>query len=357
MPSRHDTRRHAPLWGIDSGQTRASDLDRIAGFPDIRIAREAQTVLLRWRFVGDQDPKDLTGNWTWEIERSGASNGPWRTIASRLPKAQRQFRDDTVVAGREETQHVFYRLIVVPDQDARRVFGYRPEWDRTAEGEELHGLTWEELGVRTAYAPGVIREIRQRVQMLVDHYAGTPILVYREAWLEGTCPACTNQLTGTRTAGPGGDYCRACLGTGFQGGYYTPMRSRYIEAGGLVAPRKVAHGTHDLVDEQTVVMPFWPLVEPRDLLRTADGRMYLAGPVNLTSKFGFPVLQQVLLSQKARTDPLSKIPMPADFAQTAAGPKRQYGRAMNLDSFAQSLAEGSMGRASFGIPDIFSSED
>ena len=318
----------------------AVEVDRNTGFPDLRIQRQGSTVLFA---VHRYAPE---GSWTWGIERSGSPGGPFKSIVQGLPSTESLFRDDTLPPTLEQVQYAYYRMRVQLEDGTENVFGYRPEWDKVREGEELHGLTWGPDGVRSPYAPGPVREIRQRVQMLIEHNAGMEALLYRKAFLEGRCPTCVNPYSGTRST-QAGDYCRSCLNTGFVGGYYTPMRTLYITSGSVGYPQETVSGTHSLIEEQRVIFPHWPILQPEtDILRLSGGMLLSIGNVGKETFNGHITLLTATLSEISRTNPLNKLPFP-DGWDAPYAPRRSYGRAMNMESYEASLDGGAMDHASF----------
>lgn len=347
-----DRRRLAPKFS-SHGSLSASELDQLTAYPDIRIEREGSSVGVSWRFVADLDPASLPEDYTWAVERSGSPGGPFDRIIEGLPAASRFFRDDNAPRGRENTQRLFYRLLLeavylVDGEEVveRIVYGFDPEWNRVTPDREAYGLTWGGDGTRTEFAPPMVREIRQRVQMLMNHAGGATSYLYREAWTNPPCGMCVDPLTGTHTTGAS-DYCRSCLGTGFRDGYYQPMETVFIPVSQMNAISNIPFGSSDLKGGQRVIAPYWPPIYPRDKLRSIDGTLWGIGNTHQPDMYGSAGLQIIDISQLERDDPLNKIPLPDGFRTKSRGPRRQYARSMNLTSYAKSLAEGSMSRSSF----------
>lgn len=345
-----DKRRFSPKFS-SHGYLSASDLDRLTAFPDIRIEREGDSVGIFWKFADNVDPESFPVDFSWAIERSGSASGPFELVAVSIAGDVRFWRDDQVPRGRENSRRLYYRLRLESPGNDPIVYGYDPEWNRVHPDSLSYGLTWGGSGVRTEFAPPMIREIRQRVRMLMNYAGGEPVYLFREAWTHLSCSQCVDPLTGTHHSGAG-DYCRNCLGTGFEGGYYSPIETVFIPAAQAAQLVQIPTGVTDLKEGTQVILPHWPHVFPRDRFRALDGRIFEAGPVNHPDMYGVPGLQMVVISQIDRDDPMNKIPMPEGFRQRSRGPRRQYARSMNLQSYAQSLAEGSMDRAShFPISD------
>ena len=348
-----DRRRLVPRFS-QHGSLSAQDLDRLTAYPDIRIEREDHTVGIVWRFVCDVVPETLPEEFTWAVERSGSPGGPFERIAEDLSVDTRFFRDDRVPQGRERTQNLYYRLLLEAEGQPAIVYGYDPEWNRISGDRQAYGVTWMGDGTRTEFGPPLIREIRQRIDSLMN-YAGKYAYLYREAWTQPSCAQCTNALTGTQMAN--GFSCRTCLGTGFVGGYYHPMECVFVpvdQAANLIA---APVGRIDLEGEHRVVMPYWPPVQPRDRIRCLDGQMYSVGTVQYPDLYGVPGLQFAVLSNIERSDMLNKIPLPDGARRRSKGPRRQRARSMNIKSYAQSLSEGAMGRASYFVAPDYQEDD
>jgi len=325
------------------------EVDRALGHPHIQARREGAACLISWS-LPEGPPATFPDTWEWCVERCGSPGGPFTRIATWLDSSETSWRDDTLPRGRENTRKPYYR-IVFRSEGEETTYGYRPEWDTIVPGGELHGFTWEEAGLRSAYVPGIVRETRRRFSILVRNHARRLVAVYREAWLEGPCDQCVDGRTGERISPTGGGGCPACFGTGRYGGYYTPLRAEIgKQSAETLRPQEIPQGTHDLVEQKQYIAPWWPLIEPRDILRFGSGELVLVDGVSYPDGYEYPVLTIMDVSQLPRTHILNTLPMPELVNNASAGPRRQHGRAMNLDAYRDSLSGGAMARAGATLP-------
>lgn len=330
-----DRRRTYPL------RSAQPDLDRDRRLPRVSVRREGgHAVILAWEDVTETEREG-----TWSVERSGSPfGGPWARVAEGLPVTQRVWRDDTLWArGREMTRRAYYRLRFSNDPltaGEEQLVGYRPEWDTLDSATDVPGTTWEGEGVRTALTPPVAREIRQRYATVARDYTATMVAVYRPAWAEGACPACTNPRSGITVHVR---VCDACMGTGFVGGFYSPFTAFMTRLGSIAAaPQPVASGgVHDLQDTLGVVFPAWPIPEAGDFIRTREGFLYVIAASTPEDLYGYPVLHQASLTQVSREHRLNTVPMPSRLFDTPPGPWRQLARATSPQAWAKSREHGS----------------
>lgn len=336
---------------VPSSEIAPGSVDEKLGIPHFRVTRIGVEVEISWGFLSEV-PKDYPSEWAWSIERSGSCGGPFETIASGLPSSEPTWRDRGLLPGRERLRRVFYR-IGFDTGSQKFVFGYRPEWDRVLEGEE-HGITWGPEGARTAHAPGVVREARQRFLQQSAHYTRRVAAMYRPAWLRGPCPVCVDSDTGTTYSS---DRCTACFGSGFEGGYYSPVRVEFTRVGSPTAKAVAApQGVSGLEEEVRASMPHWPIPEEGDIFRLQDGMLYMVDSSVPGIGWGYPIIHAVTLTQIPRTHAINKLPMPAEIYFASEGPRRQHGRVTNLEAYAESLSTGSMARANQKAPEEFDPE-
>lgn len=308
----------------------AQDMDRLTAELSLTIERDTDVAFLHWDVPETLEIQETSA---WEVERSGSPAGPFRVLGNPLPHDARSFRDDDVPAGMEHTRFLYYRLALV-DVESRRVFGYNPAYDSTSSNNAVWGKPWGPRGVRTDYAPGEVRQMRQLLQMMMRKRASIRAFMYRPAWAEGPCPACKDSSTGTDWSGPGGGTCRTCLGSGFSTGYYSPMETVIVPQDSQLHVQQNPISRTDRIDATQVLMPHWPLPHEGDLIRQEDGTLWRINNTMTGDMYGHPTLILAALTQMNRNHPLSSLPFPAPTDSTKPGPKVQYGRAMSLDAYA-----------------------
>ena len=194
--------------------------------------------------------------------------------------------------------------------------------------------------MRSAYASGPVREVRQRFATLIQRFGGMEGILYRRAWTEGPCPVCTNGLTGVSYGEGAGATCTSCLGSGCMGGYFTPIRVQYVpDRSAQYLTRDVA-GTLEARAPGSFLFPYWPIVEPGDLVRTLNGEIWSCIPAEPVCMYDMIAVQPVTVQALPRTHPLNSVPLPSFAALATLGPRRQHGRALTLTSYRQSLEDG-----------------
>lgn len=336
---------------VPTSHSTPGSIDDQLGIPHFRVTRIGPEVEATWTFPSGP-PKDFPSEWTWGIERSGSPGGPFEVLVSGLPSSSPKWRDRGLLSGRERLRRVYYRLRFDFGTE-QRYYGYRPEWDRVLENEE-HGVTWGPDGTRTAHAPGVVREIRQRFLQLSTHYTRRVAALYRAAWLQGPCPVCVDADTGTSYDT---DRCTSCFGSGFAGGYYSPLRAEFTRVGSPTAKAvNGPQGVSALEEDVRATMPHWPIPEEGDILRLQDGTLYLVADTINGIGWGYTMIHQVTLTQLPRTHAINKLPMPEEIYFASEGPRRQHGRVTTPEAYANSLSRGSMARANPEVPEDFDPE-
>lgn len=323
-----------------------SEVDRRLGFPRLRAVREADVCLVSWEFPAGL-PENLSPDWTWSVERSVSPGGPFTTVAEALPNTATQWRDDELGQGRENTRRLYYRVRIL-DLGDETTYGYRPEYDTSVPGDDSHGFTWTGNNLRTAYTPPVVRESRRRFTMMVRKRTRVFAALYRADWKSGTCPQCVDPVTGTHAAITD---CPSCLGTGFSGGFCTPLRAEFGRHGTSASvAQHVSQGPLDLVEAETFIWPHWPIPEQNDIVRMSDGRFYELTAVKSEVAYQVPIVHVTSATQLPRTHILAKVPMPETLLNAALGPRRQHGRAKTIESYYDSLTDGGMARAGGELP-------
>lgn len=336
------------------------DRRRAMGLPDLRVYREGLSVSVSWEFQdgvvpdaylfpepeqGDPPPPELR----WLVERSSSPGGPFRMAHPRLlPFSARFFRDDDILTQRTRTRSLFYRLSLYRRDDSEgdwelvQTFGYNADYHRTGAGSAIFGQTWGPAGKTTARAPGAVRGIRQAVDTLIRRRSGHLVLVYRPAWETGACPLCVNPMTGTQK---GSGNCNTCFETRYAGGYHRPLVSLWVPPSVAEQVVPLPTGQIDTHDSVRILMPYWPPVAPEDILRTMEGEFFKVSGVEYSPMYGHPTLCLATVSECPGTHPLARTPLPDWFRETSVGPRRQHGRAMNLDGFRASLTSGAQSEA------------
>lgn len=329
----------------------ASELDRAVGHVRIEVWLEGpNSAFIEW---STSKSHDVDVGWSWSVERCASPAGPFLPVAIGLAEnlSTGRFRDDGAsVQGYENTRRLYYRIVRVPHTGQAEVYGLNPDWDKLESSDTSWGVTWGFIGQRTEYAPGVVREARSRIRRSFESYDGERALIYRPSWDRGSCSVCVDPRTGERVTGPSG--CSSCFGTGYEGGFYTPMWSVLVPKN-VIAPRVDSPaGGHDLKEVQVYRTLAHPLLEPDDLVRTLDGKIYEIAQVDYEEMYGAVLCQVAHLTQHPRAHALSRIPFPIDSRKTARFSRSSLGGVItNLTDLERSVADGARDRATARSPD------
>lgn len=294
------------------------------GVVRLDVRRERETAYLSWEVPRT---RSISEEAIWRVERSGSTGGPFEHVGTAASE-DRSWRDDAVPRGLDRSRYLFYRLIL-QDGESETAFGYNPEHDlvNTA-SRRIFGRTWGPRGERSALAPGEVRQMRQMFHLLLQSNSGSTYFAYRPRWDRGSCPACTNAMTGTRDQITG-DSCKACSGSGYEGGYYPPqptVGSRYTRQ-----VRKILSpvGYKDHKEDGQLLLPFWPPIQVDDILRRPDGSLFTVVSLDEGDLFEYPAIQVAQITQIDRHHPLNDVPPPED-------PRaRHFERYMNLEAISR----------------------
>jgi hypothetical protein len=324
---------------------------RSLGTVTLRAWRESDSVVLAWEHPDDDagsDPSDIPDDATWALERSSAPYGPWAPLRSDLARATRQYRDDDAPLARTNSRFVYYRLKWSSAGDASsRIFGYSPDWELPADLDpelDMPGVTWGPKGTAAADAPAAVREIRRRLTSTLRSRGASPCLIYRPDWLSPMDPGAVNPLTGTHRGDYGG---MVNLKTPRVNGYARPFETIMVTGKTVVGIMERSGSTvSDMIEDMAVELPHWPHVQVLDKIRIFDGTLFEVTGIEEKTLHDFSTGFFCNLVQLERTDPINKLPMPADFRQRALYPRRQGARSTTLEGYAKSLRQGSMKRAS-----------
>jgi len=317
------------------------------GEVEVRVWREAPSAMIAWEHPRDPDPAEIPADAIWFIERSSSPYGPWHNIARNLIRTTRRHRDDDVNQSRANSRFIFYRVRWTSELEAsERVYGQAPQWD----SGDMGGVTWGHGGVPSHAAPAVNREIRARTIMLLSTHTGEPCLVYRPSWLNPLDPQKVNVHTGTYVGEWGSDL--NSLGQPFMGGYDHPFIT-YVDGGASTISVQLAGGkVNDMHEGVRGEVPYWPPLQPDDVLRFYDGQLAAVSVVTPVMHLDHVNSYVCQLSELERTDVINALPMPTGFKSAALFPRRQAARSMNMEAYRRDLDRGSMRRASIEPPSV-----
>lgn len=247
---------------------------------NIVVAQQNSTAqLIGWRFFA----VGVSGeNARVAIYRSYVENDGFELI-DRIAASRGWYRDDTVVLT-DRYQLPFYKLVV----------------------EDLNGNTREYGPIRVKGETTVIaRSLTQNTNLYLG-LAGVPVLIYQKKFdLSERCTVCWDIDLQKSTL----SNCPECLGTGFVGGFYTPILTLAALGVEVKANMLGSRTTQDTQIEGS--MSNYPVLRPADILYVVDrGHRYRIEQVTPVEMHQSLIKQDFLLAGLKPTDVEDSIPIP-----------------------------------------------
>lgn len=166
-------------------------------------------VFLQWDLINPTE----SGSYTFTIQRSGSTEGPWETLQAGLQNSfnyiddftsQPHLSNDGKANLYSLQRDIYYKVRVVPPSGC------------------VNTATSEPHGLETELAPiqrGLRRRLRYDEQILFKRHNGIRLaLLKRRTWGE-RCTECYDPTTKATMK----EYCAVCYGTSFVGGYWNPV--------------------------------------------------------------------------------------------------------------------------------------
>jgi hypothetical protein len=167
-----------------------------------------QRVFIQWDLI---DPTE-SGSYTFTVERSGSTAGPWELLQAGLQNGFNYIDDftqppldaDGVAHPFSLQRQFYYRVTVVP-----------PSGCENGAQSDPHGIEPELPPVQR----GLRRKLRYEETTIWRAYSGVKVaLVKRRHWGE-RCTDCWDALTNEVLK----EHCTTCYGTSFVDGYWDPV--------------------------------------------------------------------------------------------------------------------------------------
>jgi len=235
--------------------------------------------------------------YSFYIERSESMAGPWTTIGGPF-KDKWSFRD-TQVNRRHRLRSYNYRLRIVEDATSNTAYS--------------------DVVLQKAETDLITVEIRRRMTVLFKEFVG------RKAWLFpvrtfGTrCADCWDETRQKVMK----DRCQTCFGTGFAGGYMSPIEMLIQLDPESGADQATPSG--EILDTTTTArMLALPPVKSKDLIIEAENIRWLVMNVSQTRKLRAVSHQQLQLHQVFPGDIAFKVPVKVDEKNLDPSPGREF---------------------------------
>jgi hypothetical protein len=188
-------------------------------------------------------------------------------------------------------QNQLYYLHNVRNYDLSRIYYYQIQVQNTSTGEIATTPTFYLEAAPSGVALSMIDKERRFLSTIIAH----PGFYLIRKKTGRTCPRCFDQLK-RRDGDP---LCPVCYGTGYLGGYYTPVKIyfQFVEPSRISQPGMTVFG--QLEANQVIVwMSNFPIATANDALVDAiTGIAYLVSAVRGTT-FGGALIRQILTLQQ-----------------------------------------------------------
>lgn len=250
-------------------------------------------------------------DYSFYIERSEAEAGPWDQLAG--PLIDTFYYRDANVPAISTTRTLFYRIKVVHNV--------------------TKDTTYSKIIDRAGRPDAHASEIIKLENVMFSELVGVRAWVFPVRTFGQKCPECWDDVLQKRTT----DMCRTCWGTGFSGGYHSPIqvwcqvdeppeRTEYVS--GL-------KDDHRQTNYFNVRMGPSPDVKPLDLIVDHLNRRMRVFSVGGTTRFGVTVRQEIkcLQTQKGSIEDAIPLAIPNDLDLV---PKRNFTNSSSLDNVGYS---------------------
>jgi hypothetical protein len=242
----------------------------------------------------------MSGDWLFHVDRAQNVLGPWTAISQPLTNRWAFF--DT----RDTPEAPSYGNFRPPNQlGFRRTFYYRVR-AKSPTGEEVFSVQ-SPAGFMDEKMAGYARTLRRRADDSLK-YPGTEVAIFKRLQWGKRCTQCVDRVTKMATKAS----CRVCYGTGFVGGFATPVQVRAARR----APRNTTQPTSNQKEDAKgamVVFPYSPMVDPDDVIVfIRDGSRWLVQGQDQT-EVQLNVIHQVMnCVEIQRSSICYQLPLPLD---------------------------------------------
>lgn len=246
-----------------------------------------------WWTIADTVEDHL--NYSFTLFRSESPEGPWDQIAG--PFKDKWYFRDTTVNQKHRLRQFYYRLLIVEDST----------------GNECYS---EPASIGSEYALEALEMVR-RFALLLREFVGRKVIHFPVRTFGTRCPDCWDPIRYKVTD----DKCLTCYGTGFAGGFMSPIRN-------LVqfdpAPNSSQAGSAgESQDTKTTArgLPFPPF-KPNDILVEAENKRWRVMTATNTERLRSPIHTELQLHEIHRGDIVYKLPINLDVENFDPSPGR-----------------------------------
>lgn len=240
-----------------------------------------------------------------KIERSGSPEGPFELVIDKLNGSHFHYFDNarhmpaSVIAGNREnlnflslTRQIYYK-ITITDSAGTSASALR----------ELD----PDLPLRQRLLK---RKILRDESLAFRKFNGVPLAVLKRRHWGDRCTVCFDKLTRRVTKSK----CETCYGTGFTGGYFTPVRIMGRFGATNVQTQLTPQGNADISKSRVIILDY-PQIEVYDFIVDMQAnKRYTVETVHQTELRTVTVHQELTVSEVARDSVEYRIPVNTDSA-------------------------------------------
>jgi hypothetical protein len=256
-------------------------------------------VFVQWDITSDE-----SGTFLVDVFRAGGPVGPWEPVVVGLRNAYNVIDDKfgtppsppSNANGREPlnlfslSREIFYTITVTPPSGTQGAFS----------------------SLSTPVEPGLDRRTRLLKRKLLRDLSvgfrrlnGVPFAILKRRRWGSRCPICWDPVLHEATH----EHCPQCFGTGFQDGYWTPVRLRGRREAATVQTQLTAHGESDIKYADFIILDF-PRLEYKDLVvDLRNGDRYEVQRMTPTELKGVTVHQKLSASLLGRNSVEYEVPV------------------------------------------------
>ena len=247
-------------------------------------------VFVQWDLVTDE-----TGEHTVDVFRAGSPEGPWQSVVTALVNAYHFLDDNFNVPGAESTEdhHEGLNLFSLSRDVYYKVEVYPPS-----------GSTNKFVCAPVSIEPGLDTRTRLFKRKILRDEAtafrrlnGVPIAVLKRKHWGTLCRQCYDHVTHEATL----EHCRICYGTGYEGGYWTPVYIRGRRTPGPVQTQVTAHGESDTKNVNFIILDYPHIAHKDILIDLRRNDRYIVEMVTTTELKGVVVHQTASASLLSRS--------------------------------------------------------
>lgn len=186
-------------------------------------------------------------------------------------------------------------------------------------------------GNATAPPDRITLELRRRMNLLMEEFAGRRIIIYPALTMGFRCPRCFDRGSNDRgrtTGRPKMQNCASCFDTTWVGGYATP-----ICVFGQIDPSPKSVQRSDTSEKQrqdsSARLSAFPPLKPKDMIVEAENIRWMVERLATTRKLRAVVHQEVTVHRIPVGDIKYRVPVNFDLLEQH-GPAREFTRPMDV---------------------------